>query len=194
MQLSLKKKRLDYSKLMTWKIGLHCWERCKSLPPKGIGHWHYKHNKLVSYLPPGRTYSHLDTCGLFDTNKSPRGKEKVKSSWKLASGRQLRPVWHWSLDWLNEKFTDGSLIPGSGCKVNKVQWMLQIWPHRSPSCKMMLKEVVIVWRCRCGREWTMSCHIVHLNELLWFMSLYLLIEFIVALCLVGFAIFIYRPV
>lgn len=84
--------------------------RCGDRGSWGVRHWRYQHNKLVSHLPPGTTSSHLDIGGLCDTNKSPRGKAKAKSSWKLASGRQLRPGWPRSPDWLMEKFTDGSLI------------------------------------------------------------------------------------
>lgn len=95
--------------------------------PREQSSWHYGHNKLLSHLPPGKTFSHLDMGGLLDTNRSPRGKEEAKSSWKLASSRQMIPVWHWFPDWVIEKFTDGSLVQDSGCKVNKVMWTMQAW-------------------------------------------------------------------
>lgn len=89
---------------------LNDWLTLRSRGSWGAHHRRCEYNKLVSHLPPGTTSSHLDIGGLCDTNKSPRGKEKAKSSWKLASGRQLRPGWLRSPDWLMEKFTDGSLI------------------------------------------------------------------------------------
>lgn len=69
------------------------------LPPESKGRWHYEHNKLRSYLPPGETSSHLDTGGLL-TLMSVR---EESGSWKVASGGQLWPVWQRSPRWVTEE-------------------------------------------------------------------------------------------
>lgn len=157
-------------------IGLHHRDKSKRLRSRGSDRWHYEHNKLVSHPPPGRTDPHLDIGGLFDTNKSPAGEEKVRSSWKLASGRQLRPIWHWSPDWLAEKFTDGSLRPDLGCKTNKAAVACcRCDPSGAQRRPVILQPQKPVFT---GKEWRGSC----LPQLFWFLSLLLLIESIVAGC------------
>lgn len=160
--------------------------------PKSRDRWHYEHNKLVSYPPPGKKSTHLDIAALFDTNKSPRGKEKVKSNWKLASGRQLRPIWHWSPDWLTYTWFG---LQSKQSVLDVANLTPTVYGGRFTG-KMMPNEAVRLqymavysepW-LQC--EWVRSCS----NELLWFLLLFLLIEFSIALCLVGFTIFIYHPV
>lgn len=76
-------------------------------------------------------------------------------------------------------------------KVNKVMWLLLIWPQRDTAKPDRGNYGERVEEAHPQKEWALSLCLLHFNGPFWCLSLIQLIEVIVAECLVGIAFFFF---
>lgn len=91
------------------------------------------------------------------------GGKEAKPGWKLASGRQLRPIWLRFRRLTRREVHRWLTWAARGCRVNKVPWMFLIWPLWNTVGAWQGK---LCWKrlCDCGALWCVYIYIYILRD------------------------------